>query len=170
MARDTAGRAWFLAQLKPNSHQIADRNLRRQGFEVFLPLAQETRRRRGRFVRQVSPLFPGYIFVAFDPAARGWRAVNSTLGISRLVSIGDAPAAVPTALVDALRARCDGSGLLQAPSSVVPGDEVKITAGPFADFVATVDQIDPDRRVWLLIDLMGQKTRVSVAEDGLRPT
>ena len=50
---------WFLAQMKPNSHDIANRNLTRQGFETFLPLQEETRRTRGRFVTRRRPLFPG---------------------------------------------------------------------------------------------------------------
>lgn len=170
MSSGNGGKAWYLAQLKPNSHRIAERNLARQGFEFFLPMAQETRRQRGRFVERVTPLFPGYIFISFDPAERGWRAVNSTQGISRIVSIGADPAAVPNALVDALKARCDSSGLLQPLAEIAPGDEVRVTSGPFADFVAQVEAISPDQRVFLLIDLMGQKTRISVPREGVRET
>lgn len=49
-----------------------------------------------------------------------------------------------------------------------PGDQVAITHGPFADFVAEVEKIDPDRRVWVLMDLMGSQTRVAVGADQLR--
>ncbi len=165
---DRESEAWFLAQLKPNSHQIAQRNLVRQGFGVFLPMVEETRRRNGRFERRISPLFPGYIFVAFDPAQGHWRAVNSTMGITRLVSIGTGPAAVPVSLVEGLRARCDASGLVLPESALAVGDAVRVTSGPFADFVATVEGIEPDRRVALLIDLMGQRTRVSIPQDAVR--
>ena len=55
----THATSWFLAQMKPNSHDIANRNLTRQGFETFLPLQEETRRTRGRFVTRRRPLFPG---------------------------------------------------------------------------------------------------------------
>jgi len=37
-----------------------------------------------------------------------------------------------------------------------------MTHGPFADFVAEVEKIDPDRRVWVLLDIMGGKTRIAV--------
>jgi transcriptional antiterminator RfaH len=82
------GTRWFLAQCKPNSHHVAERNLARQGFAVFLPLQEETKRARGRFVTRMRPLFPGYLFVALDIRQGLWRAVNSTLGITRLVSLG----------------------------------------------------------------------------------
>ena len=83
--------AWFLAQFKPNSHRIAERNLIRQGFQTFRPLQEETRRARGTFTTRMLPLFPGYLFVAFDIGKDGWRKVNSTYGITRIVTLGNAP-------------------------------------------------------------------------------
>ena len=37
------GSSWFLAQLKPNCANIANKNLKRQGFQTFLPMEEETR-------------------------------------------------------------------------------------------------------------------------------
>ena len=107
-------RHWFLAQLKPNCAHIAERNLGRQGFETFLPMEEETRTRKGKFITASRPMFPGYIFVAFDAARGLWRSVNSTYGITRLVSFGKEPAPVPHGLVHELRTRCDDSGLFVA--------------------------------------------------------
>ena len=95
MAFHARGTSWFLAQLKPNCANIADKNLKRQGFKTFLPTEEETRERNGKFVTAIRPLFPGYIFVAFDEARGLWRTVNSTYGITRLVSFGKEPTAVP---------------------------------------------------------------------------
>jgi hypothetical protein len=39
---------------------------------------------------------------------------------------------------------------------------------PFANFVAEVEKIAPDRRVWVLMELMGGQTRVAVGADQLR--
>jgi len=162
------GATWFLAQLKPNCARIADRNLTRQGFRTFLPVQQETTRNHGKFLTSLKPLFPGYIFVAFDMAQGGWRAVNSTYGITRLVSFGAAPATVPFDLISDLMLRCDAKGKLLPPRILKPGDEVSLTAGPFADFVAKVEAIARDKRVWVLLDLMGGPTRVALDADGLR--
>ncbi|GGD29935.1 transcription termination/antitermination protein NusG [Sinisalibacter lacisalsi] len=162
-------KSWYLAQVKPNGFRIAERNLARQGFETFVPLVDQTRRGRGGFVTRQALLFPGYLFVAFDPAAAGWRAVMSTHGISRLVSTGDTPTAVPPDLVEAIRARCRPDGVLGAPEDLPQGAAVRITTGPFAEFVARVEQMAPDQRVWVLIELMGRKTRIAVPRDGVRP-
>ncbi|MDD7971973.1 transcription termination/antitermination protein NusG [Roseinatronobacter alkalisoli] len=153
---------WFLAQIKPNSHRIAERNLARQGFRTFLPLHEETKRARGKFRTQQSPLFPGYVFVEFDLSHGSWRTVNSTYGITRLVSFGNAPTPVPLDLVNQLMLRCNRDGRLVPPKLLKPGDQVTLTKGPFANFVATIEQVAPDRRIWVLMDIMGGQTRVAV--------
>ncbi|MAZ21170.1 transcriptional activator RfaH [Roseovarius sp.] len=162
------GENWFLAQVKPNCASIADKNLRRQGFKTFLPLEEETRQRNGKFVTAMRPLFPGYIFVAFDAARGFWRSVNSTYGITRLVSLGKEPTAVPEDLVSQLMSRCDATGKLLPPKLLKPGDQVTMTQGPFTNFVAEVEKITPDRRAWVLMEIMGVQTRVTVDAGHLR--
>lgn len=163
--RDTT---WFLAQLKPNCAKIAVTNLDRQGFDTFLPMEEQTRQRNNRFVTSLQPMFPGYIFVALDAAQGLWRKVNATYGITKLVSFGAAPAQVPDDLVSALMARCDQSGCMIPASDLKPGDRVTVTQGPFADIVGEITEIDPERRVWMLMDLLGRQTRLALRPEQLR--
>jgi len=165
---DENGDTWFLAQLKPNSAQLANKNLKRQGYKTFLPLETVTRQRSGKFVTALRPIFPGYIFVAFDVAEGAWRSVNSTYGVTRLVSFGKEPASVPNDLVAQLMQRCDVSGKLLPPQLLKPGDHVRMMTGPFANFVASIEVTAPDRRIWVLMDFMGGQTRVAVNADQLR--
>ena len=157
-----ANQNWYLVQFKPNSHAIAVRNLRRQNFEIFLPMIKHVRRVGSRFVDAQGPLVPGYMFIRLDFGLGGWRSVNSTYGVSRIVSFSNQPSPVPSELVQGLRARCDEDGLLGAAPDLEVNDQVTLQVGPFAQFLATVETLDADERVWVLIDLMGQKTRVNV--------
>ncbi|SDX67693.1 transcription termination/antitermination protein NusG [Litoreibacter albidus] len=159
---------WFLAQLKPNSAQIAKRNLERQGFETFLPLEETTQQRSGRFVTARRPLFPGYIFVAFNAVQGCWRSINSTQGIKQLVSFGRAPTPVPCDLVDGLKARCDRLSNLVEGHALGAGDAVTFTNGPFSNFVGEIEKVESQQRVWVLMDLMGGRTRVAANEAQLR--
>jgi transcriptional antiterminator RfaH len=168
MSDHDSGTTWFLAQFKPNSHRIAERNLVRQGFRIFLPLHEETTRIRGKFTVQMRPLFPGYLFVALNLLQGPWRAVNSTYGITRIASFGNEPTPVPLDLVSQLMLRCDQEGKLLPPKLLKPGDEVTMTNGPFADVIATIESVTPDRRVWVLMDIMGGQTRVAVDASQLR--
>ena len=45
---------------------------------------------------------------------------------------------------------------------------MEMLTGPFANFIATVDSIDPEQRIWVLVDFMGQKTRMQVTADQLQ--
>jgi len=84
-------KSWFILQYKPNAHRVALRNLQRQGFETFLPLHEVTQKKSTKFVLDVRPLFPGYMFVAFELESAPWRKINSTMGVLRLVSFDGQP-------------------------------------------------------------------------------
>jgi transcriptional antiterminator RfaH len=153
---------WFAAQLKPNALRIALRNLDRQGFVGFAPRMVTVRRTAGQVVRRAEPVFPGYVFVQFDPAGRNWRSVNGTQGITRLVA-GDprAPRPLPRTFMAALLDRCDGAGVLSADPSFAPGDRVEMTDGPFAALMGRIVAMDRDGRVRVMMDLLGGATQVS---------
>lgn len=159
---------WYLIQFKPNSNRLAERNLHRQGFETFLPMQKITRRKASRFVSDLKPLFPGYMFVSVNSELAPWRSINSTIGVSKLVSFEGKPKPLPLQLISGLMLRCDASGVLLSPKSLRAGDSVEMLTGPFANFIATVDTIDPEKRIWVLMDFMGQKTRMQVTADQLQ--
>jgi transcriptional antiterminator RfaH len=153
---------WCLAQVKPNTEATAARNLRRQGFDVFEPKLFQTGRFRGRFRSEKKALFPGYLFVSLLSDFAHWRAISSTLGVSRLVSFGKGhPSIVPSAIVDLLRQRCEDSQAAPAERFNV-GDGVRITSGPFSDFIGRLESIPSTQRVWILMDVMGRGQRISI--------
>ena len=159
---------WYLLQTKTNAYRIATRNLLRQGYQVFMPSIKLTRRTGKRFISNVSPLFPGYLFVGLGSDSQSpWRSLNSTLGVSRVISLDGQYRPLPLSLIDELQNCCDPDGIFQAKSQIIEGDQVQIQKGPFAAFVATVESITPDARVWILIDLLGQKSSVLVPPNDL---
>ena len=159
--------SWYLVQLKPNGHRLAKANLERQGFKTFLPLQNVTKRSAHKFVDRNVPLFPGYMFVELDTAQNAWRKVNGTLGVARIVSLGGTPAPVPRKIVNELISRCDEDSILRPKQVLEVGQDVQVLRGPFANFVAKVEEILPDQRIWILIDLLGQSPRISVARDAI---
>ena len=147
---------------------MAERNLLRQGFETFLPIQKVTHTKASRFVSDLKPLFQGYMFVSVNLRQAHWRSINSTIGVSKLVSFEGKPKPLPLQLISGLMLRCDASGTLLPPKSLNKGDSVEMLNGPFANFVATVDTIDPEQRIWVLMDFMGQITRMQVTADQLQ--
>ena len=146
---------WYLAQLKPNALGVAVRHLRRQGFETFMPLLEETRR-GARFETRRVPLFPGYLFVGATGRSTDVGAVRSTRGVTRLVKSAGRLSPLPASLVDTLRARCDEAGLYRQNEDLEVGDGVRITGGPFAQYFGRVHALSSEERVWVLLDLLGR--------------
>jgi transcriptional antiterminator RfaH len=158
---------WFVLQFKSNSHHIAAKNLNRQGFETFLPLHETTSRRTSRFVNTSKPLFPGYMFIRFEKAALDWHKINSTYGVSRLITFNSTLKSIPTIFVDHLMKRYDISGKLLPIQKLKKGDQVAVLKGPFANFIAIVEKYEADQRIWILMDLMGRKTKIITPSDNL---
>ena len=163
---------WYIVQCKPNAAQIAIRNLENQSFGTFLPLQEITKRKGRIFQRQIRPLFPGYLFVQIDPDRGPWRQVNSTRGVNRLVRLGAEPSVVPNEIVEALMERCDNQSILSQTSETQlhAGNQAQVIQGPFSGFIATISDIEPNNRINILIEIMGQKTKVAINAGALQPT
>ncbi len=160
--------SWFIVQFKRNSHRVAARNLGQQGFKTFLPMQSCIRKNRDKLLTIIEPLFPGYMFVSIDLGKEPWHKINSTLGVSRLICQEGIPMKVPEEIVTALMSRCDSSGKLLPPASLTSGDSVKILSGSLANFIATVETFENKQRIWVLMEIMGQSTRVQVALDQIK--
>ena len=161
----SANMRWYVVHTQPNGEGRADLNLRRQGFVTYLPRYRRRRRHARRQEMVARPLFPRYLFVALDLARDRWRAVQSTFGVDRLVLAGEAPLAVPAGVLDEIRARENGDGFvaLGLPAGVGPGSRVRVLDGIFADAAGVLERIADDRRVAVLLELLGRDVRVLVS-------
>ena len=159
---------WFILQFKSNSHHLAAKNLNRQGFETFLPLHDTTSRKLSRFINTSKPLFPGYMFIKFDREESDWHKINNTYGVSRLITFNSTLKSIPTGFIDNLMMRYDLKGKLLPIKKLKKGDQVKVLTGPFADFIATVEEYETDHRIWILMDLMGRKTKIQTPSKALK--
>jgi len=159
---------WFILQFKPNAHHQAVKNLNRQGFEVFLPFLDTTSRKASRFISTAQPLFPGYMFIRFDKTKSGWQKINNTYGVSRLITFNSILRSIPNVFIDDMMKRYDLSGKLLPIKKLKKGDQVKILKGPFANFIACIEEYEKDQRIWILMDLMGRKTKIQTNIDALQ--
>jgi transcriptional antiterminator RfaH len=64
--------------------------------------------------------------------------------------------------------RYDLSGELLPIKKLKKGDQVTVLKGPFANFIATVEEYEADQRIWILMDLMGRKTKIQTPSDALK--
>tara|TARA_R110002049_G_scaffold86118_3_gene219036 strand:- start:115 stop:636 length:522 start_codon:yes stop_codon:yes gene_type:complete len=155
---------WHLAVCRPNQGHIAFRNLAKAGIDVFMPRHRTSRRWRGRLIESLQPVFGGYLFFSSDPTAPRWHQVATTPGIGSLVKLGGRPAQVPSNIVTNLMMRCDSDGCLIPSADFQAGETVQLTCGPFAGFIATIEKVTPERRIHLLLDMLGRATSLTVPD------
>lgn len=160
---DLAGPQWYAVHSQPNAELRAAEHLGRQGFHSYVPTYLKQRRHARRVDTVRAPFFPRYLFVSLDVAQQRWRAVNSTVGVTRLVGQGLLPTPVLPGVVEEIKRREGPDGLLQiAPAAArfVKGDAVRITEGAFEACQGLFLALTDKDRVAVLLDLLGRKVRV----------
>ena len=147
---------WYAVQTKPHRENLAALHLKRQGFDVWLPCVENTVRHARTTRRVRRPLFPGYLFINLDVENTGWRAINGTVGVIRIVSFGLVPSAVDTAFVTALKAKENLNGFLNAEDEDLKlGQNIKILSGPMVGQVASLLRLDAGNRITVLFRMLG---------------
>jgi transcriptional antiterminator RfaH len=164
---DVTGGRWHVVQTHVNGEAKAGQNLLRQGYEIYLPRYMKRRCHARKLDFVAKPLFPRYLFVAVDMATQRWRSIQSTFGVSHLVTNGSEPAVVPEGIVSALKAREDTKGFVKmdARPKFAPGDKVRVLAGAFMDSAGLFDGVGDHDRVVILLDMLGGKVRVHLDVD-----
>jgi transcriptional antiterminator RfaH len=162
-----SGPRWYVVQTHINGEAKAASNLLRQGFRVYFPRYLKRRSHARKVDTVARPLFPRYLFVAIDLAAQGWRSIQSTIGVSHLVSWNGKPASINDDVVNALKQREDEGGFIRLERRLrfSPGDTVRVLEGAFVDSVALVEGVNDRDRVAILLDFLGRKVRVFVGAD-----
>jgi transcriptional antiterminator RfaH len=148
--------AWLVVMTKPKMEAEAKEHLTRQGFEVYLPLWVELKRRQGTWQKVRSPMFPRYLFVRPGYAEQSLAPIRSTWGVSQLVRFGIEPARAGEGLIREIRQlERSRNGIGQDLAPFKKGDQVQILRGPFKGVSAEVFSCD-QQRVILLLQVLGK--------------
>ena len=162
--------AWYLVYSKPQQERLALENLNRQGYVSYLPQMRARRRRQGRYVKVVEPMFPRYLFIRLSDETDNWGPIRSTIGVANLVRFGMQPARVPDALIELLKSREDDEGIQRIePKELRPGDRVRIVEGVMAGYEAIFEAKTSKERVSVLLKIANTTARVQVSSHDIEP-
>ena len=162
-------KSWIVARNKPNQDKIALINLERQNFEFFQPTFKTMSRRQNKFKEIIKPVFPGYIFIAINLEENNWHTINNTRGISRILVFGNEIPLIRCELIKELQHRFSLNNDPKTADQFKIGMNAEITNGPFSKLIGKIDEIDTDQRIWMLLDILGNQTRVSINKLNLMP-
>ena len=137
-------------------------------FEVLVPTEEEVVFKDGKRRSERRKLFPGYILVQMTMDDESWYAVRNTPGVTGFVSTEDEsdkrPKPVPLEdkqMEDILKQV--EAGPTRVKIGLARGETVRITEGPFVDFIGAVNDVDEAKgKVRVLVSFFGRETPVEL--------
>jgi transcriptional antiterminator RfaH len=162
---------WYVVRTHTLAEARSVENLRRQGYDPYLPTCRRwvKHARRREIVRR--PLFPNYLFVSFDAEQARWRSIFSTIGVAELICNANLPVRVKDGVIEAIR-EAEEAGLFDqtnAASRLKPGDPVRVARGPFADIVGRFLATDSRDRARVLLEILGRHAPVDLSLSEVEP-
>ncbi len=133
--------------------------------EVLVPTEEVVEMRAGQRRKSERKFFPGYVLVQMVMNDETWHLVRSIPRVMGFIGgTSDRPAPISDKEADAILNR-----LQQASESPVhktvfePGEVVRVTDDPFADFNGTIESVDYDKsRVKVSVSIFGRATPVEL--------
>ncbi|MGF1548643.1 MAG: transcription/translation regulatory transformer protein RfaH [Thiotrichales bacterium] len=162
---------WYVIHTKPRQEEVAEDNLRRQEFEVFLPRCEQQKRRRGKWKGVIEPVFPRYLFIHLTFGDQNISTIRSTRGVSGLVRFGEQPTAVPEIFMRTLLAASDPeSGLYRVGVELFkPGDAIQVVDGALVGLQGIFKAESGEERVSILLNLLGREHHVELDRHQIAP-
>lgn len=150
-------------RVKNNLEQrIASLGVEDQIFEIIVPVREIVVIKKGKKTKQTEKVFPGYIFIRMELNDQSWLVVRTTEGVTGFIGAGTKPTPISDKEVQAIM-RFVEQEQPKFKTSFTKGEAVKITEGPFADFLGTVDTVDEEKgKIQVLVSIFDRETPVEL--------
>ncbi|PIU73388.1 transcription termination/antitermination factor NusG [Candidatus Shapirobacteria bacterium CG06_land_8_20_14_3_00_40_12] len=131
-------------------------------FRAIIPIQSKMVIRRGAKVKTQEKTLPGYVLIQMIVTDDSWVTVRTTPGVTGFVGIGSKPTPISQSEIDnIIKTTEEDKPKYQAPFGI--GDVVKITNGPFTDFIGTIDSIDQEKgKLRCLVSFFERETPVEL--------
>ena len=164
-------KSWFVVHTYSGYEERVKKNLEQRikymdsGGEisqVIIPTEVEIEVKNGQRRNVDKKILPGYILVQMELSDQSWNIVRNTPGVTGFVGSGNKPTPLEEEEVNQILKQMEA----EAPRVRVgfrKGQSVRVTSGPFIDFVGVVDEISVDKgKVKVLLSLFGRETPVEL--------
>jgi transcription termination/antitermination protein NusG len=142
--------------------RIKTMGLEDQIFQAIIPIQSKMVIRRGQKVKSQEKTFPGYVLIQIALNDNSWITVRTTQGVTGFIGIENTPSPLSQQEIDRiLKTTKEDKPKYETPFAI--GDIVKITNGPFADFIGTIDSIDQGKgKIRCLVSFFERETPVEL--------
>ncbi|MFQ5997322.1 MAG: transcription termination/antitermination protein NusG [Dehalococcoidales bacterium] len=165
------GKHWFVIHTYSGYEERVKKNLEQRIkfmdsgsdiLQVVIPTEDEIEVKDGQRRTVTKKILPGYVLVQMKMTDQSWGVVRNTPGVTGFVGSGGKPTPLEEDEVNQILRQMEA----EVPKVKVGfrrGQSVRVTDGPFIDFVGVVDEINPGKgKVKVLLSLFGQETPVEL--------
>ncbi|MDC0182002.1 transcription/translation regulatory transformer protein RfaH [Candidatus Thioglobus sp.] len=153
-------RSWYLIKTKSRQEHVAIKNLENQEYITYCPTV--------KIKNKHIFLFPGYLFIYLDKEIDNWLPIRSTKGVLNFVRFGLNFAQAPDAVIKFLKDNeLFNKEKFNNLNRFKSGDKVQITDGIFKNCVAIFKSSQPEERIVLLLNILGQQQSISIKKESV---
>ena len=165
------GTHWFVVHTYSGYEERVKKNLEQrikfmdsgdEVLQVVIPTEDEIEVRNGQRRTVTKKILPGYVLIQMKLSDQSWGVVRNTPGVTGFVGSGGKPTPLQEDEVNSILKQIKA----EAPRVKVgfrKGQSVRVTDGPFIDFVGVVDEINTGKgKVKVFLSLFGQETAVEL--------
>ncbi|KUK31174.1 MAG: Transcription termination/antitermination protein nusG [Thermoanaerobacterales bacterium 50_218] len=142
--------------------RVASMNMQDKIFRILVPVEDEVEIKGGKKRVSKRKIFPGYVLVEMILTDDSWYVVRNTPGVTGFVGSGNKPIPLQPSEVQAIMRQM---GLEEGRTRIDLdlGESVRVIAGPFENFIGTVEEIYPEKnKVKVLVSMFGRETPVEL--------
>lgn len=152
----------FAVKVRSRAESTVTELLRSKGYDVLLPTYTDRRKYTDRVKKAHRALFPGYVFVRFDPA--NVHEVVTTQGVSYIVRTGNMLQPLAQEEEITLERLCDLIDGCTPCENFAVGERVWIRSGPLQDRQGTLVRVGGKDRLVLSIDSIFSSVSVDLRD------
>ena len=164
---------WYVVNVYSGSEKKVAESLREQAvlkkmedkiLDIMVPTEQVVEVKKGAKVNSERKFFPGYILVKMEMSDDCWHVVKNTPRVSGFLGSRNKPQPISDAEAERIiKQMTEG---VERPQTVVDfevGEQIRVTDGPFASFIGTVEEVDSEKaRLKVSVSIFGRYTPVEL--------
>lgn len=155
--------AGYENRVKANLEKRVDSmNMGENIFRIIVPMEDEIQMKDGKKRIVKRKIFPGYVLVELILTDDSWYVVRNTPGVTGFVGTGNKPVPLKEEEANAI---LEQMGVIEGKIKIQfsEGENVRVTSGPFENFVGIVEQIYPDKgKMRVMVSMFGRETPVEL--------
>ena len=137
-------------------------NMGEKIFRIEVPQKTVTQIKGGKKQEREEKIFPGYVLVEMIMDEDSWYVVRHTAGVTKFVGSAKRPIPARESEIKKILHR-SSSQSQKIELDVKVGDKVRIVSGPFADFIADIIEVYPDKsKLRANVSIFGRETPVEL--------